>query len=139
MLDEAERSRNRLEVLDGSARCVPPSLDRPAGISQMFPVRKKPVGSKADKFFALIEDYRAERERLPKPTSQSDNWKAKTLFGHLRDSLPGLTQAAYVACERLSDFIGVRFESPHIAIAGEDIATLNRNTERIEHEEMHRF
>ena len=95
--------------------------------------------SKADKFFALIEDYRAERERRHEPISQSDNWKGMTLFGHLRDSLPGLTHAAYIACEQLCGFSGVEFNSPRIAIAGEDIAELNRKTERIEHEDVHQL
>lgn len=95
--------------------------------------------SKAEQFFALREDYRAESERLTGPINETDYLKAMTLVGHLRDSLPGLTRAAYIACERLSGFAGVRFESPRIAIAGEDVADLNRDTERIEHEEVHRI
>jgi hypothetical protein len=95
--------------------------------------------SKAEQFFALMEDYRAERERHAEPASHPDNWKERTLFGHLRDSLPGLTRAAYIACERLCGFTGVEFKSPRIAIAGEDIAALNRETERIGHEEVHRI
>jgi hypothetical protein len=95
--------------------------------------------SKADQFFALREEYRAERERHAEPASHPDNRKEWTLFGHLRDSVPGLTRAAHIACERLCGFTGVEFKSPRIAIAGEDIAALNRDTERIEHEEVHRI
>jgi hypothetical protein len=95
--------------------------------------------SKADKFFALIEDYMAERERQIEPTSHPDNRKERTLFGHLSDSLPGLTRAAYIAVEQLCGFTGVKFKSPCIGIAGEEITFLNRETERIEHEEMHRI
>ena len=95
--------------------------------------------SKAEQFLALREDYRAERERHAEPASHPDDRKEKTLFGHLRDSLPGLKRAAYAACERLCGFTGVEFKAPRIAIAAEEIAILNRETERIEHEEVHRL
>jgi hypothetical protein len=95
--------------------------------------------SKAEQFFALREDYRAERERHAEPADHPDNRKERTLFGHLRDSLLGLTRAAYIACERLCSFTGVDFKAPRIAIAAEDIVALNRETEQIEHEEVHRI
>jgi len=95
--------------------------------------------SKAEQFFALREEYRAARERHGGPVSQLDSLKVWTLVGHIRDFLPGLTGAAHIACERLCGFTGVEFKSPRIAVAGEDIAALNRETERIEHEEVHRI
>jgi len=95
--------------------------------------------SKAQQFFALREDYKGERERHAGSADHPNNRKERTLFSHLRDSLPGLARAAYIACERLCGFTGVEFKSPRIAIAGEDIAALNRETERIEHEEVHRI
>jgi hypothetical protein len=96
--------------------------------------------SKAAQFLALREEYRVEREGQSELAfDHPDNRKATTLFGHLRDSLPGLTRAAYVACERLSGFTGVEFKAPRIGIAAEDIAALNRETEKIEHEEVHRI
>jgi len=95
---------------------------------------------KAQKYFALCEDFRAEREAHSElALCHPDNRKAATLFGYCMDSLPGLTRAAYIACERLSGFAGVEFKAPRLAIAAEDIAVLNRDTERIEHEEVHRI
>jgi uncharacterized protein YjeT (DUF2065 family) len=95
--------------------------------------------SKAEHLFAMREDYRAERERGPANILLPQGTKAFTLMGHIRDFLPGLTLAAYIACEGLSGFADVKFEPLRIAIAGEDVAALNRNTERIEHEEVHRL
>jgi len=96
--------------------------------------------SKAAQFLALREDYRAERERHGQLRFEdSDNLKAVTLCGHARDSLPGLTRAAYIACEKLCHVAGLEFKPPSIAVAGEDIAALNRETERIEHEAVHRI
>jgi hypothetical protein len=96
--------------------------------------------TKAAQFLALREDYRAERETHRElAIDHPDNRKATTLFGHLKNSLPGLSRAAYIACERLSGFTGVDFKAPRIAVAAEDIAALNRDTERIEHEPIHRI
>ena len=95
--------------------------------------------SKAEQFLALREDYKAAAERLTGSIVERDYLKTMTLFGHLRDSLPGLTRAAYIACDRLASFTGVSFQSPRIAVAAEDLAALNRDTERIEHEKMHRI
>jgi hypothetical protein len=95
--------------------------------------------SKAEQFFALREDYRAERDGRSDSADHVDSRKATTLFGHLKNSLPGLTGAAYNACERLCDFTGVEFKVPRIAIAGEDIEALTRETEQIEHQVVHRI
>lgn len=95
--------------------------------------------SKAEQYLAISEDYRAERERRVEPASHPGNWKETKLFGRLKDSLPGLTGAAYVACQRLCGLTGVEFKPRRIAVAGEDIAALNRETERIENEDVYRI
>jgi hypothetical protein len=96
--------------------------------------------SKAARFLALREDYRRERgEHSEVALDHPDNRKAAILFGHLRDSLPGLTRAAYLACERLSGFICAEFKAPRIAVAAEDLTALNRATDRIEGEEVHQI
>jgi hypothetical protein len=96
--------------------------------------------SKAAQFLAVREDYRAEHERHSDLRFEHpDNWKAVTLCGHVRDFFPGLARAAYIACEKLCDVAGLEFKPPSIAVAGADIAALNRETERIEHEKVHRI
>jgi len=96
--------------------------------------------TKAAKFLALREDYRAEREDHSElALDHPDNRKATTLFGHMRDSLPVIAQAAYIACEKLCSIAGVGFKVPTVAVAREDIAALNRAIERIEHEPIHRI
>jgi|GEM_PF-694174 hypothetical protein len=96
--------------------------------------------SKAAQFLAVREDYRAEHERhLDLRFEHPDNWKTVTLCGHVRDFFPGLARAAYIACEKLCDVAGLEFKPPSIAVASADIAALNRETERIEHEEDHRI
>ena len=81
-----------------------------------------------------------EHERhLDLPFQHPDNWKAVTLCGHVRDFFPGLARAAYIACQKLCDVAGLEFKSPNFAVAGADIAGLDRETERIEHEEVHRI
>jgi hypothetical protein len=95
---------------------------------------------KAAQFLAVREDYRGERERhLDLPFEHPDNRKAITLCGHVRDFLPGLARAAYIACEKLCDVAGLDFKAPSVAVAGADISALNREAERIEHEEVHRI
>jgi len=96
--------------------------------------------SEAAQFLALREDYRAEREahgqlRFEDP----DNLKAVALCGHARDSLPGLTRAAYIACEKLCGVSGLDFKPPNVAVAEENIAALNGEAKRIEHEEVHQI
>jgi hypothetical protein len=95
--------------------------------------------SKALQFFALREECRDERERLGPNVLLPGGTKAFTLAGHLRDSLPGLTRAAHIACKRLGDFTGIDFRAPGITVAEEEVEVLNRDTERIEHEEVHRL
>jgi hypothetical protein len=96
--------------------------------------------SKAAQYLALREDYRAERERRGElPFEHPANQRAKSLCALTRDFLPGLARALYIACEKLCGVAGLDFKPPSIAVASADIAALNRETQRIEHEEVHRI
>jgi hypothetical protein len=46
---------------------------------------------------------------------------------------------AFRACEKLCGVAGLDFKPPSIAVAGADSAALKRETERIEHEGVHRI
>ena len=96
--------------------------------------------SKAAQFLAIREDYRGEHERhLDLPFEHPDNRKAIILCGNARDFLLGLARAAYSACEKLCGVAELDFKPPGIAVAGADIAALNRETERIEQGQIHRI
>jgi hypothetical protein len=141
--EEHAKKRQLLEVVR-----IPPSLfavyhgnaarlgDLPEGVVEAI----VHFYSKAAQFLALREEYRVEREGQSElALDHPANRKATTLFGHLRDSLPGLAKSAYTSCEKLCVIAGVAFHTPGIGVAGEDIIVLNRETERIEHEEVHRI
>jgi hypothetical protein len=141
--EEIVRRRQLLEVVR-----VPPSLfavyqGNAARLGDLPDVVVEAIVhfySKAAQFIALREDYRVEREGHSELAfDHPDNRKATIIFGHLRDSLPGVAKAAYTASEKLCGLTGVAFNVPNIAVAGEDIVVLNRETERIEHEEVHRI